>query len=1416
MLSVSNAMSAGDASTYFSKEDYYLKGGEASQWLGTGAETLGLIGVVTKESFLNVCEGYTPDGGQRLIAPKITKDGKGNQVESHRAGNDLTFSAPKSVSIAYAAGVGGVKDAHDAAVLAIVSNVEAHYSQARTPDGIQNGSLVAAKFDHVTSRAIDPQLHSHCFVENMTQTPDGQWRANEPKNIFVDQKTIGLLYRQELMHQLQKSGFEIQFTDREQMLFEIKGVNTELIQEFSKRREAIEAKVAEWKAGGEHKGVPEARLYEMAALDTRDRKVEINKSDVERKWEQGFEAAGTTREQVRVSLESAREQVLEAQRLHPTEPDKSTAEIAVQAAAFLTDKEAVMDRALLIKATAQISGGQHSLQDLNASIDGHAGRENGIERMGQTANGRNAGREFYTTTEMRELEARNIEALKELEGFKSTTSRPEVEAYLAGLARETKERLLPEQAEFMTAYVAGLSAADRRTTPTRDGRVILTPGQREHVINELAGTKGFAVTQGDPGTGKTFASEIVERFNAEVLEPSGRGHYTLNVAYTGKAAMEMSAASGKPAYTNDSFLNRYRGGKVQIDTSNQVRERDRAVMNRGGVVASTIERHVTDQMAAGENRYQAERITGPEGPPSYRVLHLQETPDKVTTTRGSIWDGIAKGTTAIQTTSRSVETKWEGRESGAGFSVLKSSIRDIKPLEPMNRPTGQDILGMIRLAPETDAQISPVSGERGEGDVVSRENNDKARQGQRAKLNIAVPAGSQIVLKVDEASFVGARHAEHLLNVVKEIKVQGMEVKLLPVGDTKQLPGIQAGPFFVQAVELAKQGYGDFAAMKEISRQKNPELLHVVETLNRDDNPQLLGENAKEALGMLLQQGRVTEISDREQLVKATVSCYMSEANKPSHDPLKATEGEKQSVLLITALNADRHQLNREIREARITAGEIERGTSFEILTPERQGVTTGSYQFGQVVYFTGERNNDGRMEPLKGTRLNAIGEVQSVNPEKNTVTVRYEMDRRDPVSGETVSRFVTNTFDATEMAAKTTLFNREQREFSERDRIVLLKNDKTLGVENGNTGFIKSLDDVGNVTVNLESGREVSFNFENYAHIDHGYAVTVHKSQGATIDSVIMFGFMKPGAENEQKVLESMSGVSMTGSQYTFWNTNLSEFEKDFQTPVTIGGHAGNLEIVLLQDAREGVNGVQKGVAIRFENGMGVVKDEETRLAMREAGMHWVPGMQSWVTSVANDKAAELMDAHPLATPEYIEHLKGEFAGKDRLVDSEKSLTSGEEIKQVVVDTAAELERFGRASANMFNVAASRERYENMLMVNSVSGLVKAIQVADEKTTTVGKDVEQIRDDFSEKLAEVICELDKTIQGDEKEVSPDGDPLSQSIRELQEMQHEPGQEQGQDIADDRQDLDRLDNGQLLTDIDNGAENQDQGMEIDF
>ena len=76
----------------------------------------------------------------------------------------------------------------------------------------------------------------------------------------------------------------------------------------------------------------------------------------------------------------------------------------------------------------------------------------------------------------------------------------------------------------------------------------------------------------------------------------------------------------------------------------------------------------------------------------------------------------------------------------------------------------------------------------------------------------------------------------------------------------------------------------------------------------------------------------------------------------------------------------------------------------------------------------------------------------------------------------------------------------RAARQFATGDRLMFLKNDRGLGVKNGMLGQIEQVSPT-RMTVRLDGGRSVAFNLKDYAQVDHGYAATIHKSQGVTVD---------------------------------------------------------------------------------------------------------------------------------------------------------------------------------------------------------------------------------------------------------------------------------------------------------------------------
>ncbi len=288
MLSIGALTSAAQGASYYERDGYYAKDDpehrDASAWAGKGAEELGLKGPVDADTFRGVLEGKVPDGSGRQLGRR----GKDGSIE-HRPGRDLTFSAPKSVSIAaLIGGDGRIVEAHDRAAAATLAWVEKNAAETRMKDPdtgrmarVGNQKIVAATFRHDTSRNLDPQLHTHSVIANMVQGEDGKWRSMANEGLYAQQKLIGMLYRNELAAGLDRLGYGIEKTHADGR-FEIAGVPREAIEAFSSRRAEIEAAM---EARGLGASADNPRIAERAALMTRAKKRDIDRDELRGVWQ---------------------------------------------------------------------------------------------------------------------------------------------------------------------------------------------------------------------------------------------------------------------------------------------------------------------------------------------------------------------------------------------------------------------------------------------------------------------------------------------------------------------------------------------------------------------------------------------------------------------------------------------------------------------------------------------------------------------------------------------------------------------------------------------------------------------------------------------------------------------------------------------------------------------------------------------------------------------------------------------------------------------------------------------------------------------------------------------------------------------------------------------------------------------------
>lgn len=259
------------ASSYYEQDDrnYYSAGEQAdvaAKWHGQGLARDGLKGG----------QEVSPEKFQDLL------DSSGNGCAAY----DCTFSAPKSVSICAEAGdeqlARDMMDAHRAAVASTLKHLEANeVGYVTRHDGvdewIHTGEADAAEFVHGVSRDGDPQLHSHCTFLNRTHDADGNQRTIDGRRFFAAQKSYGAEYRASLVRELQARGYEIVVTDEKQGFFELKGMEPETLEHFSKRRQEI---LAEMERTGEHG----AKGAQAANLATRKTKKQIDQEQARESW----------------------------------------------------------------------------------------------------------------------------------------------------------------------------------------------------------------------------------------------------------------------------------------------------------------------------------------------------------------------------------------------------------------------------------------------------------------------------------------------------------------------------------------------------------------------------------------------------------------------------------------------------------------------------------------------------------------------------------------------------------------------------------------------------------------------------------------------------------------------------------------------------------------------------------------------------------------------------------------------------------------------------------------------------------------------------------------------------------------------------------------------------------------------------
>jgi conjugative relaxase-like TrwC/TraI family protein len=373
-------------------DDYYSGEGEApGRWTGAGATELGLTGEVERDQLHAVLAGRDPRTGE--VLPQFVR-------KDRVPGFDVTFSAPKSVSVLWAttdeATATRIRDAHERSVNAALDFLEREAAFTRLgTDGhtpVRGSGFVAAAFQHRMSRAGDPQLHTHVLVANLIKTPDGKWRTLDGRHLYRRAKTAGYLYQAHLRAELSRE-LGVSWREVHRGAAEIAGVPDETLRAFSRRRREIEARMAE-------RGGSSRRSAEVAALESRRAKdYGVRPAEQRDEWRERARASG---------LE------IDAVLRHRATPERlGESSLFARVESTLTAERSTFARRHVIEEIAAAHRRGASVEKVEGLADRFLAREHVVE-LGEVrpagARGFASSEPLYTTREVIALEERLVKS----------------------------------------------------------------------------------------------------------------------------------------------------------------------------------------------------------------------------------------------------------------------------------------------------------------------------------------------------------------------------------------------------------------------------------------------------------------------------------------------------------------------------------------------------------------------------------------------------------------------------------------------------------------------------------------------------------------------------------------------------------------------------------------------------------------------------------------------------------------------------------------------------------------------------------------------------------------------------------------------------------------------------------------------
>lgn len=1115
-----------------SKDDYYAREDQPSLWHGKLASALELTGSVNKLDFIQLMKGI--HNGKQL-----RDTGSKRQDSNERLGIDLTFNAPKSVSLQ--ALVGGDKRliiAHNEAVAETLQHIE---KMAETRKKVnkksmveQTGKLAIATFRHDTNRENEPHLHTHSIVLNFTQRQDGEYRALHNEKIIKSIKEFSAFYQASLATKAKDLGYGIRHNGNG--TFDLAHISQEQIKQFSSRSTMIESELIKQ---GLDRTTATTQQKQQATLTTRKRKIEVNKDLIKQNWIDKS-----------VSLQIRLDTTVLSPAFKENKPDSIKLSIQGKSKNPLDmqygfkggksskdqfDLNAVSQTLSQVPSLSRISHALHGVtQDERANTQpernptvrtADSQKADSQQSHFIPVHRHDAGihRHVLTGRKSSEPEGRVTSAT-------NSNRVPDLPSITMDEASRPAQVLLPDHPVNQLEYRGANHTTRLRWDHTGN---LATTGRVGH---ELRQSVDVVISEKIPDQSlMTLRQDDLEE-NLNDIVNFELPDQALTQRWKNIAA-DIDFSKGKDHNRNNELLSEQEIIHLVID---HVTEK-KVETNRQELIEQTLQK--------GLGLIGASRVNTllDEAEQQGHIVYLQskfkraDEPDHANAKSYSEWQSsIMKKTPALsEEAARRVldQVIQKGRlvETEKIYTTPVHLQREQEILQQLNNgrhtdkilaePELMQKLAQTTLNPEqqqavshilsTEHAIVGIQGYAGTGKSFMLNSAIALATEQHKTVVLLAPYGAQVkslkddgmdastlasflnspkrqdaigkdsVVIVDESGVINTKQMHQLLKIAEQ-----QQAKVVLLGDVAQTKAVDAGSPF----KLMQQQGMPTIALSNIQRQKEPELKKAV--------VEAAYHRPEQSLKHLK---HISEIKDRPQRHAVIAQQYS-----------QLSEDERKNTIVVSGKNIDRQDINQRIRDNLNLTGtgvQVDQLKRTQNTAAELTALRT--FKAGQYVEFVREPKNK------------QLSKQESYMIQKTDNRFIYIIDNSGKEHAINPKRQTLN------------LYEKEKIELSKNDIIRVMQGEKEKDSTTGD--ILKVIKVTEKIIIGEDNkGKQFSFDANKPLHLDHAYAMTVHSSQGLTVDRVIVNMDTKSRTTNKDVFYVALSRARHEAYLYTDDNQQL------------------------------------------------------------------------------------------------------------------------------------------------------------------------------------------------------------------------------------------------------------------------------------